>query len=150
MPTSSTSVRLMNVAYSKLKIWSVIGLAVAAAVVTLPIWGMGPAVFMDSERTVLTRVLSPDRTQVAQVERLVVGGAPSIIVTVKQTWMPNWYLLGCVAVSHYGDTSARLRWQSNRSLTIATRAEASFWRAAGAPFHLTGCSDLSTSIKQIS
>jgi hypothetical protein len=140
---------LNNVARSKLIVWSAIGLAVAAAVVTLPIWGMGPAVFMDSDRTILSRALSPDGTHVAQIERLVVGGAPSIIVTVRAAWMPNWYLLGCVAGSHYGETSARLRWQSNRSLIVATRTEARFWRTDGAPFHRTGCSNLTTSIMQL-
>ena len=136
------------VARSKSIIWTAFGLAVAAAVVTLPIWGMGPAVFMDSDRTILSHTLSPDRRHVAQIERLVVGGVPSIVVTVRRAWMPNWYLLECVAASHYEETSARLRWHSNGSLIIATPTEARFWRTDGAPFHPTGCSDFSVSVVQ--
>ena len=113
---------------------------------TLPVCGMGPAVFMDSDRTVLSRALSPDGKHVAQVERLVVGGAPSIVVTVKLAWMPNWYLLGCAAASHYEETSARLRWEFNRSLSIASPADARFWQTDGAPFHRAGCSDVVVSV----
>lgn len=140
---------LKNVARSKSVIWSAAAIGVTAAVVTFPIWAMGPAVFMDSERTILSRALSPDRTHVAQIERLVVGGVPSIIVTVRPAWVPNWYLLECVVASHYHQTSARLRWQSNRSLIVATPAEARSWRTDGAPFHPTGCSDFPVSIVQL-
>jgi hypothetical protein len=139
---------LTGVKRSKLMIWSALGLAVAAAVVTLPFWGMGPAVFIDSDRTILSRALSPDRSHVAQIERLVVGGAPSIVVTVRPAWMPNWYLLGCVAASHYGQTSARLLWRSNHLLIVMPRNEARLWRTDGAAFHRTGCSDPAVSIMQ--
>ena len=51
--------------------------------VTSPIWGMGPAVFLESERSVLSSERSPDGKRIAQVERLVVGGMPNIIVMVS-------------------------------------------------------------------
>lgn len=137
-------------ARTKLLIWSAVGLAAAAAVVTSPIWGMGPAVFLDSDRTMLSRALSPDGTHIAQTERLVVGGAPSIVVTVRPAWMPNWYLLGCAAAAHYGETSARLQWVSNRSLAVAPAAAAApFWRTDGAPFHKSGCAAFAVTITRV-
>src|SRR5439155_3315678 len=71
-----------------------LSLTAFALVVTLPIWGMGPAVFFDSNRTIVARRPSPDGKRIAQIERLVVGGVPSIVVTVRWSWMPNWYLAG--------------------------------------------------------
>lgn len=134
-------------ARSNSKIWFAIGLAAVAAVVSVPIWGMGAAVFVDSDRTVLSRVLSQDHTHVAQLERLVVGGAPSIVVTVRPVWLPSWYLLECVAASHYQETTARVAWVSNRSLTVTTNpAEARAWRTDGAAFHPSGCHGFSANI----
>ncbi|MEA3061673.1 MAG: hypothetical protein QOJ94_1454 [Sphingomonadales bacterium] len=90
----------------------------AAFVVTAPFTLMGPAVFMDSQREVLGRATSPDGRRIAQVERLVVGGAPSIVVTLRRSWQPDWYLTTCKVVSHRGETTARLRWSGDRALDV--------------------------------
>jgi hypothetical protein len=82
-------------------IFGAFAVAAVFGLVTLPVWGMGVAVFLDSTRTVLDRHPSPDGARIAQVERIVVGGVPSIVVIVRSWWMPNWYLAGCVAASHY-------------------------------------------------
>ena len=126
----------------------ILGLSLAAFVLvgTFPIWGMGPAVFLDSNRAILSRHFSPDRARVAQVERLVVGGVPSIVVKVRQTWMPDWYLAGCVAASHYENTDADVAWSSNDSLVVLTTAELRSWRKGDAPFHPEACRTVSTVI----
>ncbi|MEA3032084.1 MAG: hypothetical protein QOH86_100, partial [Sphingomonadales bacterium] len=71
---------------------------------------MAAAVFLDSRRDVLSRAVSPDGRRVAQVERLVVGGWPHIVVTLRRRWQPDWYLTSCKAASHYGDAKVQLRW----------------------------------------
>ena len=115
----------------------VIGLA------TLPFWGWGLAYFLDSERTVISRVMSPDRARTAQVERIVVGGAPSIVILVRPWWMPDWYVAGCAAASHYQDAKASVRWVSNSTIEISHTDGRPFWHEAGhAPFHNETCGDL--------
>lgn len=141
---------LTIVARSQLPILPALGLTAAAALVTLPLWGMWPAAFIDSDRTILSRAISPGRTHVAQVERLVVGGVPSIIVTVRPAWMRNWYLLGCAAASHYEECSAHLRWASDHSLTVVTPTGIRFWRTDGAPFYRNGCTNLSVTVTRAS
>src|SRR3569833_1620083 len=94
----------------------VAGLAVAMAQKTETIWGMGVAIFLDSERTVVSRQLSPSGKRIAQVERIVVGGVPSSVVMARPRWMPDRYLFGCAATSHYGDATAQLRWASEKML----------------------------------
>jgi hypothetical protein len=89
-----------------------------ALIVTAPTTLMGLAVFLDSQRQVLSRVPSPDGRRVAQVERLVVGGQPHIVITLRRSWQPDWYLTSCKAVSHYGDMPARLRWSGDRVLVV--------------------------------
>lgn len=116
--------------------------AVLTAVVTIPFWGMGPAVFLDSERTVISRIVSPDGKRVAQVERIIVGGEPSIVIMVRSAWMPNWYLSGCAAASHYQDADARLRWTSNSAISITHTDDPIYWRIGSAPFHNEACADL--------
>jgi hypothetical protein len=110
-------------------------LVLAGLVVTAPVTLMGPAVFMDSRREVLGRVVSPDGRRIAQVERLVVGGMPNIVVTVRRSWQPDWYLTACKAVSHYGDATARLRWSGDRALTV--ESPALDWRS-DPPFRWAG------------
>ena len=118
--------------------------------VTLPFWGMGPAVFLDSERTVISRTKSPDGARTAQVERIVVGGVPSIVIMVRPWWMPDWYLAGCAAASHYEDAEASIRWVSNSSIQIDGRDELRFWAKTGnAPFHDKACSDLSVTFSEV-
>lgn len=121
-------------------------MAAIVAVVTLPIWAMGLAVFLDAKRTVLARRPSPDGRRIAQVERMVVGGVPSIVVIVRSWWVPDWYLGGCVAASHYEDIGARAVWQSNNSLVVQTRGDVSRWRNNSAPFKGKGCSQLETDV----
>jgi hypothetical protein len=104
-------------------------------IVTAPATLMGPAVFLDSTRTVLSRAPSPDGRRVAQLERLVVGGTPSIVVTVRRSWMPDWYLTACKAVGHYGEAAARLRWV--RPAALGVDSPASDWTEEP-PFRLGG------------
>lgn len=113
---------------------------------TFPIWGMGVAVFHDSQRTVLARQTSPDGNRIAQAERLVVGGVPNIVVIVRDWWMPNWYLSGCVAAAHYEETSAAIEWASNNALTITSDDESRFWNVGEAPFHQRSCTKVATTI----
>jgi hypothetical protein len=91
---------------------------VAALIVTAPTTLMGPAVYLDSERTVLSRAVSPDGRRIAQVERLVVGGWPNIVVTLRRRWQPDWYFSSCKAASHYGEAKIRLRWSGDRMLIV--------------------------------
>lgn len=102
---------------------------------------MGPAAFLDSERSVIYRASSPDGKRVAQVERVVVGGEPSIVILVRRSWEPDWYLTGCVATSHYKDAQARIAWASNTRLTIFHGPQGS-WDNNSAPFHNNSCSDV--------
>ena len=118
-----------------------LAVAVVLAVATLPIWGMGVAVFLDAERTILSRHPSPDGSRIAQVERLVVGGVPSLVVVVRSSWMPNWYLTGCVAASHYQDTAARPVWKSNDTLVVRSADDARYWKK-DAPFKGSACTNI--------
>ena len=117
------------------------------AVVTLPLWGMGPAVFLDSERTVISRAVSPDGKRTAQIERIVVGGTPTIVIMVRPAWMPNWYLAGCAAASHYEDAAARVEWTTNSAINIRHTDSRLFWDTNSAPFHNDPCENLSVTFK---
>ena len=110
-------------------------IALLCAFGTLPFWGMGPAVFLDSQRSVISRAPSPDGKQIAQVERIVVGGVPSIVVMVRPRWMPNWYLAGCTATSHYHDAEAVVAWASSDAIVVTHTDDPLFWNAGWAPFH---------------
>jgi hypothetical protein len=125
---------------SRATVLSIAGI-VALLILTLPLWGMGPAVFLDSERTVISRALSPDGKRVAQVERVIVGGEPSIVILVRRSWEQDWYLTGCVAASHYQDQQARIEWASNTRLIIFQGGPQSYWDKS-APFHNNPCSDV--------
>ncbi len=124
----------------------VAALVLLGAIVTLPVWGWGPAYYLDMERTVLSTVPSPDGGRIASVERVVVGGEPTIVVMIRDRWLPDWYLTGCVATSHYQDASADVEWVSSRMMTIRTDGEPRFWSAHSAPFHEGRCSDISATI----
>lgn len=110
-------------------------------ILTLPYWGMGPAVFLDSERSVISRASSPDGKRVAQVERVIVGGEPSIVILIRRSWEPDWYLTGCVAASHYQDEQARIEWASNTRFIIFHGPQG-YWDNKSAPFHNNPCSDV--------
>jgi hypothetical protein len=112
----------------------------------LPVWGMGAAVFLDSRRTMVFARSSPDQRRIAQVERLVVGGVPTIVVTVRPSWRPNWYLWSCAAASHYEDTSAKIRWKSPDTLEISSGVDPSDWLIGKAPFHNQSCKGLAVSV----
>jgi hypothetical protein len=114
-------------------------LAILSAFLTLPFWGMGPAVFLDSNRTVLSRAISPDGARSAQVERIVVGGVPNIVVIVRSWWLPNWYLTGCVAAFHYEEAKAQIRWTSNNAVTVTHSGDQLDWDIGSAPFHNASC-----------
>jgi len=124
------------------KVVLICAVVVMIAIVTLPELGMGPAIFLDSERTVIARAVSPDGNRIGQVERIVVGGVPSIVVMVRPSWMPNWYLAGCAATSHYHETAASIRWLSNRSIEIRHADDRLEWATGAAPFHSKSCEDL--------
>lgn len=115
---------------------------------TLPIWGMGPAAFLDSQRAVISRVSSPDGTRVAQVERIVVGGAPSIVVMVRPRWMPDWYLAGCAAASHYQEAKAQVRWSTNDAIVVSYAGDQMYWRTGSAPFHSAPCEGLAVTFEK--
>jgi hypothetical protein len=126
-------------------IFGAFAVAAVFGLVTLPVWGMGVAVFLDSTRTVLDRHPSLDGARIAQVERMVVGGVPSIVVIVRSWWMPNWYLAGCVAASHYEDIDVRAFWKSNNSLVLQTRGDVGEWTTS-APFKNRACNQLETAV----
>jgi hypothetical protein len=89
--------------------------------------GFGAAAYLDSERSVIARAVSPDGTWTAQLERLVVGGAPNLVVTLRRSWQPDWYLTSCKAVSYYGESAAALRWTSDRALLVDAASDPSHW-----------------------
>ncbi|WP_448662695.1 hypothetical protein ACG3SL_18885 [Sphingomonas sp. CJ20] len=131
---------LSGVKRSRAILLSIAGI-VAFLILTLPYWGMGSAVFLDSERSVISRASSPDGKRIAQVERVIVGGEPSIVILVRRSWEPDWYLTGCVAASHYQDEQARIEWASNARLIIFHGGPQSYWDNS-APFHNNPCSDV--------
>lgn len=124
------------------------GMIVVIAVVTLPFWGMGPAVFLDSKRMVISRAVSPDGKRTAQVERIVVGGVPTIVVMVRPVWMPNWYLAGCAAASHYQNAAAGVHWTSNSTIHVRHTDARLYWNTGTAPFHNDPCENLSLTFEQ--
>lgn len=126
----------------RLAITVMVPLAAGLAIFTLPIWGMAPAAFLDSERTVLSRAPAPNGTRVAQVERLIVGGVPHIVVLVRANWSPDWYLAGCVAASHYRDDRVSVRWLSDAAIEVTHQDARRFWNLGRAPFHREPCTNL--------
>jgi hypothetical protein len=129
--------------------WIIVGLIVFAAgfsVFSLPIWGMGAAVFLDSSRSVIAASPSPDGRRIAQLERLIVGGTPSVVVTVRSSWKPNWYLWSCAAASHYEDVNATIAWAAPSELDISSSVDPQNWDVGRAPFHNRPCSNLTVSI----
>ena len=140
--------RAVSVASMKRTGWIVVGMIVTAGLLlfSLPFWGMGTAVFLDSSRTVISSLSSPDGRRVAEVESLVVGGVPSIVVTVRSSGRPDWYLWSCAAASHYHETSARIVWTSPRKLEVSSSVDPLNWQIGTAPFHNQPCSDLSVSV----
>lgn len=122
-----------------------IGLAVA--LVTFPVWAMGPAVFMDSERKIRSFHSSPDGNRYATVEEFTVGGVPNIVVIVRNHWLPNWYLTGCVAASHYQGANVLLEWTSNSSIALTSDVEQQYWDAGNAPFREGKCETVKTTIE---
>ena len=124
------------------KLILVAAMTILCAALTFPFWGMGPAVFLDSKRTVISRVPSPDGTRIAQVERIVVGGTPSIVVMVRSQWMPDWYLTGCAAASHYEDAEAQIRWSTNDAIAVTATGDQLYWDIGSAPFHNAPCDSL--------
>jgi hypothetical protein len=124
------------------KLILVTAMIILCAVGTLPFWGMGPAVFLDSKRTVISRATSPDGTRVAQIERIVVGGTPSIVVMVRPQWIPDWYLTGCAAASHYQDALAQVRWSTKDAIAVTHTDDRLYWDIGSAPFHNAPCNNL--------
>jgi hypothetical protein len=129
------------------KLISVGAIALVCGLLALPIWGMGPAAFLDSERLTLSRVVSPDGGRVAQVERIVVGGAPSIVVTVRPRWMPDWYLSGCAAASHYANAEALVAWTSENAIVVRHTDDKRFWKNGSGPFHNKPCDGLTVTFE---
>ena len=129
-----------------------LGLVLLAAllvlILTLPLWGMGPAVFLDSDRAVISRAVSPDGRHIAQVERLVVGGVPNIVVIVRRSWLPDWYLAGCAATSHHGEAQASVRWKSANEITVDHTDNQRFWWFGSAPFRKGNCGNLRVSFSR--
>jgi hypothetical protein len=131
-------------AMSKIGCWIFAGAALMIAIITIPIWGMGPAVYLDSERTIRTSKASPDDSKIASVEEIVVGGVPSIVIIVRDRWLPSWYFTGCVVSSHYEDVDVSVEWVSNTTIKVLSEAEPSYWNAGRAPFRNAPCTGIST------
>lgn len=129
---------------SKTGCWIFAGAALMIGIITIPMWGMGPAVYLDSERTIRTSKASPDRSKIATVEEIFVGGVPNIVIIVRDRWLPSWYFTGCVASSHYDDVDVSVEWVSNNSIKLLSNAESRFWKADMAPFRNTSCADIMT------
>lgn len=109
---------------------------------------MGPAAFLDSSRAVISRKLSPDGARLAQIERIVVGGVPTIVVTVKSSWAPDWYLAGCAAASHYQEDKASVLWISNEALQVRHAEDRRFWKLGSAPFLNGHCRNITVALAQ--
>lgn len=124
---------------SKIGCWIFAGGALTIAIITSPIWGMGPAVYLDSERTIRASNASGDDRKFATVEEIVVGGVPNIVIIVRDRWLPSWYSTGCVASSHYGDVNVSVKWVSNTTIRLLSDAEPRFWNAETAPFRNAPC-----------
>jgi hypothetical protein len=101
---------------------------------------------LDSSRTVISRNISPDGRRSAQVERIVVGGVPNIVVMVRSWWLPNWYIAGCAAASHYMDANAQVRWTSNSAISVIHTDERLSWDVGSAPFHNQPCESISVAL----
>jgi hypothetical protein len=70
---------------------------------------------------------------------MVIGGVPNIVVMVRSWWLPNWYLTGCAAVSHYEEAEAQIRWTSNNAITVTHSGDQLYWDVGSAPFHDSPC-----------
>jgi hypothetical protein len=110
-------------------------LLLLAPIVILSV-GFGAAAFLDSERQVVGRAVSPDGTWTAQLERLTVGGAPNMVVTLRRSWHPDRYLTSCKPVSYYGESAAVLRWRSNGVLLVDAATDPGRWNS-DPPFRWT-------------
>lgn len=119
------------------------------ALFALATWGMGLAGFLDSDRVVISGAVSPDASRSAQVERMVVGGVPSIVVMVRSRWLPNWYLTGCAAASHYEEVEAEVRWTSNNAITVRHSGDQRFWKVGAAPFHNGSCESVTVKFDRL-
>jgi len=126
----------------------VAGAVLMIAVITFPFWAMGPAVYLDSERTTRTVKASPDDSRFAAVEELVVGGVPNVVIIVRDWWLPNWYFTGCVASSHYDDVDVTLEWISDDTIMVRSKTEPRYWNAEMAPFRNAPCRRVTTVLKQ--
>lgn len=102
--------------------------------------------FIDSRRAIISSQSSPDGKRIAQVERFLVGGVPSIVVTVRPWWKPDWYLSSCAAASHYREANAALAWLASSKLEILSNADPLFWDVGEAPYHNEPCPDLAVTI----
>ena len=76
---------------------------------------------------------------------MTVGGVPNIVAIVRDTWMPDWYLLGCVAASHYDEAEATIEWVSDSELVLNHSGTDERWTSL-APFHDEGCDDITISL----
>lgn len=57
--------------------------------------------------------------------------------------MPNWYLAGCAAASHYQDAEAHVRWVADDAIVVTHTGDQLFWDTGAAPFHNAPCENLS-------
>jgi hypothetical protein len=96
----------------------------------------GTAAFLDSERQVTGRARSPNGRWIAQLERLTVGGAPNMVVTLRRPWQPDWYLTSCKPVSYYGESGAVFHWTSDATLLVDAATDPGHWDS-DAPFRWT-------------
>lgn len=130
-------------------------LVLAIVVLTAPVTMMGPAVYLDSRREVRSELPSPDSRWIAQLERITVGGAPSMVVTVRRWWQPNWYLTSCKAVSYYGNALAQLRWLDDTHLAVAAHTGPEQWdnippfRWQGPLKAPSGCAPIEVEVRKV-
>jgi hypothetical protein len=62
--------------------------------------------------------------------------------------MPNWYLAGCAATSHYRDTEAVIAWAGSDTIVVMHTDDPQFWGADSAPFHKAPCDHLTVTFKK--
>lgn len=90
------------------------------------VWGtpFGLAYWLDSERSVVAIIRSPDGSTRAQVEHIVMGGAPLTVVTVRKWWEPNTSLNLCRLATYYADVPLSIRWRGAAQVEVAAGAAA--------------------------
>ena len=62
--------------------------------------------------------------------------------------MPDWYLAGCAAASHYQDADAHVRWITNGAIVVEHAGDQLYWDTNSAPFHSAPCDGLTVTFNK--